>query len=298
MNDIYPMSMQLYKDMTSNEPYPTDVNGLDNRTYRHYCRILTNYLYSCLKWKLPREIPSEWVNFWVLKYGLLGWFNTPEYGWVPLMATVPEMNMFYRPFSMIPSSRFINSTRKYYNNINCVAMYAMPDMCGLDDIIRKYAVQFSMIDSSINVNLINAKVAYWISANDSKEVEEFKQMLSDITYGRPSVFYSKKTQNKPELFFGNVKNTYIVDQLIESKRQLKEDFLTEIGIRNTNRQKKERLITSEINENNDETHALIDQIVERLQQQVNVLNYLSGLGVSVEYRWKDDPEKGVDSLEA
>lgn len=65
-------------------------------------------------------------------------------------------------------------------------------------------------------------------------------------------------------------------------------FLTAIGIPNANTDKRERLITDEVNSNNIETMTLCDQWLENLQHGCKKVNKMFGLNVSVRFRFNQD----------
>ena len=66
-------------------------------------------------------------------------------------------------------------------------------------------------------------------------------------------------------------------------------FNTEIGIPNTNVEKKERMVSDEVNSNNVETMLKMDDILDRLKGQCKELNTMAGGQIiSVDWRYKEN----------
>ena len=59
-----------------------------------------------------------------------------------------------------------------------------------------------------------------------------------------------------QVFSQDVKSTYIGDTLLQDIRNILNDFDSIVGINNANTEKKERMLTDEVNANNFETNAI------------------------------------------
>lgn len=69
---------------------------------------------------------------------------------------------------------------------------------------------------------------------------------------------------------------------MQSKRTIINEFLTKIGIANANYDKRERLNSDEVNQNNEETKAMISVIFDNLKESISEINAISALGITVE----------------
>ena len=166
--------------------------------------------------------------------------------------------------------------------------------CSVLGYISYYAVQLAEIQLSANVNLRNVKLAYVYLAEDNKEAENFKKMTNKVDSGEAMVFAKKgSSQNKAELFFNNVANTYVVDKLLVDMRKVISNFDMEMGIPTVNTEKKERLISDEANSNNAETTLRINYIIDRLKKECKKCKEM--FGVDIDINLKGDL-KNADSL--
>ena len=124
-----------------------------------------------------------------------------------------------------------------------------------------------------------------------------KKGYDNFTKGDPAIFIkTKSTINKPDLFFNNVKNTYIVDELQDSKDDIYNEFLTYIGIRNANTDKKERLNVDEVNVNNQCCQSHVYSWFYNVKKELDHVNKMFGLDIRVRLN-QPDQQKGASEDE-
>jgi hypothetical protein len=61
-------------------------------------------------------------------------------------------------------------------------------------------------------------------------------------------------------------------------------FRTSIGLNNANTEKKERLITDEVNANNDATYSKVELWLDTLQKSCRKVKNMFGVDISVDWR--------------
>ena len=88
----------------------------------------------------------------------------------------------------------------------------------------------------------------------------------------------------------NVKNTYIADMLQDAKREIRYEFLSEIGINNANVDKKERVNTLEVTANDDELRNAIDDWKNNLEKQFDQINNMFGTNIKVKFPYYRDTD--------
>ncbi|MBQ1571623.1 MAG: hypothetical protein IIZ78_10895, partial [Clostridiales bacterium] len=153
------------------------------------------------------------------------------------------------------------------------------------------------LEKDIDINLMNANVAFVYGAENKKDADAFKEAYDEATEGKPLVTVNKSLleDGTRGALFPNVSNTFIADKLQNLRRQILNELLTEIGIRNANYDKKERLNSMEVSENNDETQAIASVILKNLQESFDKFNAISGYNcsVSLNYNYELIPEGGA-----
>ena len=90
-----------------------------------------------------------------------------------------------------------------------------------------------------------------------------------------------------EAFQQNLHEVYIASDVLSDMRKIESMFDTDIGIPNANTDKRERLVTDEVNANNVETASKCALWLEQLQESVKKTNDMFGTDISVDWRFPD-----------
>ena len=266
---------------------PSEVKGRCNTATEFHKRYLYTKVYSTLKFTIPENWDLNFFRFWLFRYGSIGVIYTSEYGWVAQPYSIDELQLYYNPRRITVYNQFIKKPKTGIIGINAGIIRIMDDFFGLDDLVSRYAEMLAQIDRSINVNLMNCNVTAFFEAESKKQADEVKEAYGEASTGKPLVVVNKDVMNGKQIttLLQNIGGNYIADKLFTARRSVINAFLTEIGIRNANYEKKERLNTMEVEENNDETSAVISVIYENVKKCMKTINAFSGLGLDVELRY-------------
>lgn len=265
---------------------PSQVKGRYNASTEYHKRYLYNKLFSRFKFTLPKEWDLNFFRFYLFRCGSIAVIYTNEYGWVAQPYGIVKLNLYYNPAEITVFNQFFRTDKTGIIGVNAEIIHLFDDYFGFDDLVTRYAEILAQIDRSINVNLMNSNVAMFFPARSKKQADEIKEAYALATTGVPFVTINKDVMGDDQIepMLGNVKNNYIVDALLEARRNIINQFLTEVGIANANTDKKERLITDEVNQNNDETKAIIAVVYDNLKKCFDKVNQISGLSLNVELR--------------
>ena len=85
----------------------------------------------------------------------------------------------------------------------------------------------------------------------------------------------------------DVKQSYVISDLIMDMRKIEWEFDTRVGIPNANTDKRERLNTDEVNANNVDTRILADGWMDSIQTAIREVRDLFGLDITCEWRYED-----------
>lgn len=274
---------------------PSEVKARANTDTEMHKRYLYTKLYSVFEFTLPETWDLNYFRFWTFQYGSIGVIYTKEYGWVAQPYSVTELNLYYNPRVIQVYNQFIKEVKTGIIGVNAGIIRLMDDYYGLDDIVTKYAVQLAQIDRSINVNLMNCNVTAMFEASGKKQADEIKEAYGKATTGVPLVVVNTSVMDGKQIttMLGDVNKNYIVDKLLTARRSIVNNFLTEICIRNANYDKKERLNSAEVSENNDETKAIVSVIYDNIKSCMEQINKISDLGLHVALRY-DYMDEGGD----
>ena len=274
---------------------PSEVKARANTETEFQKRFLYTKVYSTLKFTIPENWDMNFFRFWLFRFGSIGVIYTKEFGWIAQPYSVNELQLYYNPRKITVYNQFIKKPKTGIIGINAGIIRLMDDYFGLDDIVTRYAEKLAQIERAININLMNCNVTAFFEAENKKQAEELKEAYGEATTGKPLVVVNKDVLKGKQIttLMQNVGNNYIVDKLLSARRSIINAFLTEIGIRNANYEKKERLNSMEVEENNDETKAIITVIYENVKQCMETINTFSGLNLDVELRYNYTDEEGA-----
>lgn len=293
--DNIPIDYKAQSFMDYFNRQPSQVKGVWNADVEYHKRYLWTQIYSVFDFKLPDGWELNWFRYWLFQFGSIAVLYTKEMGWIAYPYGIQKLNLYYQPREIIVTSPFLKDEKLGRIGVNSEIVKIMDDYYSLADIVTRYATQLSNIDKSINIALMNSNVAFVFAADSKKQADTIKEAYGTATTGQPLITINKDALgNGIETLFPNVKNNFIVQDLLQAKRTIINEFLTKIGIRNANYEKKERLNSQEVNENNDETKSIVSIIYENIDSAFQKLNSLSGdeLGLAVSYVY-DYTEKEV-----
>lgn len=299
MNEPYTFQMQNYTDFFNLQP--SQVKGRANTAVEYHKRYLYNKIYSLFDFTIPKEWDLNWFRFWLFRYGSIAVLYTKEFGWVAQPYGVTELNVYYNPKKILVNNQFI-SNKTGIVDVNCGIVHLFDDFFGIDDLVTKYAEMLAQIDKDININLMNANVSLVYEAESKKEADAIKEAYGTATTGKPLVTINRDLMNSKKLTsLIDVGANYIVDKLLNARRTIINAFLTEVGINNANAEKKERLITSEVNANNDETESIVSVMYGNIKASMERINTISELKLDVAFHFnynvdteREEKEKCLD----
>lgn len=276
-----------YYDLISNylQPIPKDIQGLNNSSYFYYRQQLFLKIYSLFNFEnCPDYWDIDYIKNILFSYGYIGVVKYNGGAWA-LQCGLAGINPYNNPTKVIVSNAVLgNFDREIGTDAEIIYFNRLDGMyVGLENLVKRYAVLLSQCDASLNATLMNSRVRHVFEGDNDAEVQTYKKMYDEVSSGKPAVFLKKgKNAVKESNFnFLNVKNTYIGNDLMLTKRSIMNEFLTEIGISNRNTDKRERLTTDEIAVNDNETAANVVLWLETMRRCIDKINTLFDLNISV-----------------
>lgn len=280
---------------------PGVVKVRDNATFGYFVRYLLQKTISVFKWKMPKAWAENYFLYCLYCFGFVAIVNTTPYGVIPQRCGLRGYNVMYQPTNAIITNPLLRGLLEPEIDTDCVLMRLQPDYGGIMDLVYYYAEQMTLCSEAISMNLVNSKLAYVFAAENKAAAESFKQLYDQISTGVPAVVQDKKLlgdDGKPtwQAFAQNVKQTYITSDILSDMRKLESMFDTAIGLPNANTDKRERLVTDEVNANNVETYTRCAMWLEELKAGCEKARNMFGIELDVDWRISplDKPEGGVE----
>lgn len=263
-----------------------------NTDLRHYFfKYLMQKAISVFKWNIPDEWDKDYFLYTLYGLGYIAVLNTDKYGVICQGGALGGYNLYYRPDYIIITNPLLGSMQKKIN-AECALIKLMPDYSSILDKVGYYADMLALCAESIGMNIVNTKFATVFGVENQQQAQTFKKMYDEMSSGKPAVMIGKKLfdeQGKPTWFpfTQHVKESYIVPDMLSDMRKIEAMFDTDFGIPNANTDKRERLVTEEVNANNVETATTCELWLETLRKGIDFANNKFGLTISVD--WRIDP---------
>ena len=271
---------------------PSTVHVKNTALANYFRRYLLEKALSVFKWNIPEQWSRDYFLYVLYCYGYIGIINTDRFGVIPQEGVLSGYDVFYRPTTITITNPLLPNILNKRIGINCALIKLQPDYGGIMDIIGYYADMLALCSESAGVNLVNSKLSFVFPAKDKPQAESYKKMFDKVASGEPGVFVDKSmfdpTTNKApwQPFTQHVEQNYITDKILSDMRKIEAMFDTDIGIPSANTDKRERLITDEVNANNVETASKCSLWLDTIWAGMKEANDMFGLNLSVEWRVK------------
>ena len=249
-----------YINMYNSSFSPSTVHVKNTRLQKFFKRYLFQKAVGVFKWTLPKTWNPFYFKYVLFAWGFIGVVETDKFGVICQAGAPYGYDIYYQPTNLIITNPLLRGSLNPRIGQECSVIKLQPDWGGIMDLVDYYADMMALAAETFGVNMMNSHLSYIFPAD--------KQ---------------------------NIGQNYIADRVISDLRKLEAEFDTKIGIPNANTDKRERLITSEVEANNTETEILVDSWLENLQQGIEQTKELFGLtDLSVQLRYPT-PEGGTDN---
>lgn len=284
-----------------NETYgtitPSTIHVQDSMLTAYFRKYLLQKVLSVFEWKIPKTWSKDYFLYTLFGYGFIAVVKTNKYGVIPQQCGLQGWDIFYRPTNAVITNPLLTGILTPRIGKQCVVMKVQPDYGSIMDMVNYYAGMMALSTETATTNLLNSKLSYVFMADNKASAETFKKLFDQIASGEPATVVDKKLTNADgsknwELFNQDVGKNYIVGEILSDLRKWENMFNTDIGIANANTDKRERLITAEVESNNQETTCKASLWLEQLQEACEQVREMFGIEISVD--WRTKPETAED----
>ena len=289
---------------------PPFMNNSPNASMDYWARSLFQRLTALIDFEgLPEAAAGQYG--WdkdAFKYGLymLGYqiiFRSRTYGVVPQPGALTGFGLQFQPAGAIINTPYFQFDKELRIGLDCELIRLTPDYTGVYDIVTKYAAELKEIDTSIRSAARNSRLAYAMVASNDKSARTLKAIREKIINGDDAIIDEKIMRDKanPDTlpwfqFDRDVKNSYILGDLLDARRTTLVDFYREIGVRMLD-DKKERMLTAEVDAGNAETFIRSEVWMESLKESCEKVNIMFGTSIRPMLNQPEMPEGAEDMPE-
>lgn len=268
---------------------PSTVHVKNSALAQFFKRYLLQEAMSVFDWSMPETWDKAYFLYVLYVMGYIGIINTDKFGVIPQHGGLGGYNVFYAPRYMVITNPLLDMTYRPIIGEDCVCLKLEPDYLGLYDIVDYYGDMLALTAETAGVNILNSKLSYVFAADNKASAETYKALYDSLAQGNPAAVVDSKMLDedgalKVTLFQQNVGQNFIADKLLAVIRDIRCMFLTDIGIPNANTQKRERLITDEVNANNGETRSKCVLWLSELKKGCKQAREMFGIDLDVNWR--------------
>lgn len=274
---------------------------LNYQTYWDYFNRLKEYAINMFEWiNLPDTVDERYLELQLFLQGYVCFFkdditgdesniNLPEDGhYLCLQCTLGgRFNVYNLPtdFHIYTASGYT----AHRNGDNAVIIYNNYLHQPTYQTVQLFAYRLYNIERTIDINLRNIKHPYLGLAPENQLVT-IKNIFKQIDENEPDIIADKSfdVSQIQSINFG-IKNETI--ELNNLKHQYMNEVLTFFGIDNANTDKKERLITNEVEANNQQLLCSRDVMLNARKRACREINKMFGLNIDVRFRQEKTDSK-------
>lgn len=278
---------------------PSTVHTKNTELQRFFARYLLQKAMSVFKWDLPETWDRDYFLYVLYGIGYIAVLNTDKYGVIPQQCGLDGYNIFYQPKRALVTNPLLRGLRSLEIGTQCTLIKLQPDYGSVMDLVGFYADMMALTAETAGVNLVNSRLSYVFFGKNKNTAESQKKLFDRVASGEPATFvdtalYDVQSGNPSWIpFQQNVGQNYIAGDALADLRKWEMMFDTDVGIPNANTDKKERLISDEVNANNVEVTSKADLWLDQLQKSFAQTSKMFGVKLGVE--WRNKPQVQVES---
>lgn len=272
---------------------PSTVHCRNTALVEYYTRYLFQKVISVFEFEgLPEEWADNYFKYVLFGYGVVAVIYTDKYGVICQDCGLSGFDVFYQPTRCIIANPHLPGLKEFKIHENCEIIKLQPDYGSVMDLVTTYADLMALALETTGANLLNSKLSYVFFAENKTAAESFKKLYDRVASGEPMAVIDKNLLMEDgtpawQIFTQNVGQNYITDRLLNDMKTLEDQFNTVIGVPNANTQKRERMITDEVNANNVDTQCRVNLWLETMNKDIEQVNRMFGTDIKVKYRYDD-----------
>lgn len=294
---------KLLKEFQQNYKY-IDSAVMNSYTYDDYILRFERIALSMFEWvNLPDSMNERWLERTLYFKGRAGLLKDPTFGFINTsVADGSQLNIYGLPTSLECYSHQYYKKRRLYSGLNKDeedqefkdAVLVLNDemaipTCGT---IELYCKRLAEAQRIIDVNVNAQKTPVMLIVDEDQRIM-MENLYQQYNGNAPFIFGDSKTfdVDYSGIRVLDTKAPYVVDKLMAYKNEILNEALTFLGINNIQLEKKERLVSGEVDSNNELINFnLQSRLAPRLRacKEFNELFGLTGTDKEISVRVRSD----------
>ena len=279
---------------------PSTMHVHDTNLQWYFRRYLLQKAIAVFKWKMPESWAKNYVLYTLYCWGYFAVVNTDNFGVIAQGCSLSGYDIYYQPTRATIANPLLTGILQPKIDSQCTLIRLQPDYGGIMDKVNFYADILALCAETVGTDLFNSKLAYVFASANKAAAETFKKMFDKIASGEPAVFPDKQLFNEDGspnwmMFNQNLKESYIVSDIMEDMRKWELKFCSDLGIPNSNTEKRERLITAEVESNDVEVKLWADLALEELKASCAKARKMFDIELDVDWRFREEETDAINN---
>lgn len=231
---------------------------LNNDTYIDYLERMKKICLSMFEWvNLPQSMNARFIEMCLYYNGQAALLYDNELGYINTMASDGGyINIYGLPTEVICYSYQFNQRRELYTvdtgaekGEECILVMNNYERIPTSASVTLFAYRLAEAQRTADVNIKSQRTPILITT-DQKQFFTLKKMYEEYDGNTPAIFADKNLITPDALKALKTDAPFIANNIMDYKREIWNEFLSFIGVNNL-AEKRERLITSEVDSNNE-----------------------------------------------
>ena len=260
----------------------TDNEFLNAYTTIDYLTRIKEYALNTFKWvNLPKSVDARFIEEQLFEKGKICFFKDKNLGFLCLPVNEDGILNIYNYFNIrrIYASNGFRRTRKISNSVIIYNNYLKTPTFITANL---YAIRLSQVQRTIDINLNAQRTPILISCTPQQRLT-LKNIYKQYEGNEP-VTFAESEFNVDSVRVLNTKAPYLVNDLALYKHDLWNEVFTFLGINNANQDKRERLVASEVDANDEQVEQARFNMLDARLDACKLINDMFGLDISVKFR--------------
>ena len=267
----------------SMKSFAKQLNDMTFMDYYHRLKLLAK---SVFKWEnLPNGMDEKWIESFLFEYGQCVFYNDPVRGLMVAECNIDgDLNNYKEPTSVCPTGIDIEAVTLIPGQ-DCVLIRNNDELAPTSYTLKLFAYRLAEISRTIDLNITAQKTPVLMHTTN-KQMLSIKNVYAQWNGNEPVIFGDKSFE-PDSLRILKTDAPLVFPDLQQQKIAIWNECLTFLGINNANTEKRERLITDEVEANNDHIDLSAGCFLKSRQRAVEEINRIFGTNIEVKLRRED-----------
>lgn len=272
--------------LKNDNPRFIDTALCNDQTYWDYIERFKKIVLSMFEWEnLPKSMNQRYLEECLYYKGQASLLKDEKYGFINTQCcSNGNINIYGLPSSLNCFSYGFQADRTLYTGLpteeaqdkECVLVMNNWQMIPTAWTMELFAYRLYEAERTCDVNIKAQKTPVLVLTNDKQRLA-LENMYEQYEGNYPAIFADKNLLTEMQVKSINTDAKYIADKIMEYKKEIWNEALTYLGINSLNLEKKERLLTDEINSNNEVINLNLQAMLIPRQEACRQFNELFGL---------------------